>query len=212
MHMQSTHTQLPVGAAVRALTMHADDRGVFTEVFRREWPTGVDPIQWNIVRSEPGVLRGVHVHVRHADYLLIVDGRATVGLRDLRTASPTFGLTTMLDLDASRLEALTIPPGVAHGFCFPVAAAHLYSVSHYWDTADELGCCWHDAGLEMTWPVDEPHVSPRDRDAHPLADLMRELEPHQAAFARQFDAPGASALDAEPKTAPKTINASTITP
>ena len=104
-HMQSTHTQLPVGAAVRALTMHTDDRGGFTEVFRREWPTGVDPIQWNIVRSEPGVLRGVHVHVRHADYLLIVDGRATVGLRDLRTASPTFGLTTMLDLDASRLAA-----------------------------------------------------------------------------------------------------------
>ncbi|MCH8346086.1 MAG: dTDP-4-dehydrorhamnose 3,5-epimerase family protein, partial [Chloroflexi bacterium] len=72
--------ELPAGVHLRPLQANEDDRGVFTEVFRKVWDTGVDPVQWNFVTSRAGVLRGVHVHVRHDDYLILVKGRASVGL------------------------------------------------------------------------------------------------------------------------------------
>ena len=75
---------LPDGVALRPLTMSRDSRGSFTELFRDEWETGLSPVQWNAVSSEPGTLRGVHLHTRHDDYLTTLKGRASVGLRDLR--------------------------------------------------------------------------------------------------------------------------------
>jgi dTDP-4-dehydrorhamnose 3,5-epimerase len=170
---------LPAGVRLRPLATHADPRGSFTEVFREEWEVGVEPVQWNVVRSAAGVLRGVHVHPRHGDYFLVVGGRALVGLRDLRRGSPTEGLSALVELRGDALAALTIPPGVAHGFYLPEPSIHLYSVSHYWDPADELGCHWRDPALGIPWPCTEPLLSPRDAEAAPLADLLSELEPWQ---------------------------------
>ena len=168
-------TALPAGVVLTELTPHRDDRGTFTELFRLEWETGVQPIQWNAVRSRPGVLRGVHVHPVHGDYLTVVSGRATIGLRDLRPDSPTHGLATAVELDAERPRAITIPPGVAHGFHFPVESLHIYSVSHYWDLADELGCRWDDPRLEIPWDPGEPHISPRDAALPSLRELVDTL-------------------------------------
>lgn len=75
---------LPRGVALRPFTTHHDERGSFTEVFREEWDTGVRPVQWNAVSSEAGVLRGVHVHVRHDDYLILLRGA-----REHRPARPS---------------------------------------------------------------------------------------------------------------------------
>lgn len=66
--------QLPDGVALRQLRTHADYRGAFTEIFRFEWDTGVRPIQWNAVESAARTLRGVHVHPRHDDYLILLRG------------------------------------------------------------------------------------------------------------------------------------------
>lgn len=170
---------LPAGVALHPLTSHRDDRGAFTELFRREWATGVDPVQWNAVASEPGVLRGVHVHVRHGDYLTVVRGRAAVGLRDLRRDSATAGQTAMVELRADAMAAIVIPPGVAHGFLFREPSMHVYAVTHYWDLEDELGCHWADPELELAWPEQPAMVSPRDATAGSLRDLLGQLEPHQ---------------------------------
>jgi dTDP-4-dehydrorhamnose 3,5-epimerase len=176
-------TSLPAGVALHPLQTHGDDRGTFTELYREEWPTGVRPVQWNVVRSEPGVLRGVHVHVVHADYLTIVEGHASVALRDLRRDSPTAGRTAVVELRADAMAAIVIPVGVAHGFHFHEPSMHVYAVTAYWNTADELGCHWADPELALPWAPEEPHLSPRDDAAGSLADLLRELEPHQAAIA-----------------------------
>src|SRR3990170_6547130 len=82
---------LPAGVRLLPLEMNRDDRGVFTEVFRRSWDIGMEPVQWNFVTSQAGVLRGVHVHVRHVDYLIVLEGRASIGLRDLRPRPPPRG-------------------------------------------------------------------------------------------------------------------------
>lgn len=164
---------LPIGVSLVPLTPHPDDRGVFTELFRASWETGVAPVQWNSVRSDSNVLRGVHVHRRHADYLTLVAGRATIGLHDLRYDSSTEALGTTVELDATTPSALVIPVGVAHGFYFHEPSIHVYAVSHEFDPADELGCRWDDPGLAIAWPCTGPLISPRDRDLGSLSDLRR---------------------------------------
>jgi dTDP-4-dehydrorhamnose 3,5-epimerase len=166
---------LPAGVAVRDLTPHADDRGTFLELHRLEWETGIAPVQWNAVRTEAGVLRGVHCHWRHDDYLTVVDGVAEVGLCDLRPDMPTYRQAACLRLDAARPQALTIPTGVAHGFYFPEPSLHVYAVSHYWSLDDELGCRWDDPALGIPWPQPGADVSPRDEALPPLAELERSL-------------------------------------
>ena len=175
---------LPSGTRVHPLATHADERGAFTELFREEWETGVRPVQWNAVASEAGVLRGVHVHVRHGDYLTVVAGSAHVGLCDLRDDSPTADMAAMVELRADAMAAIVIPPGVAHGFLFPEPSLHVYAVTHYWDEEDELGCHWDDPALRLEWPRAPRLVSSRDERAGSLAALRERLAPHQPAFSR----------------------------
>ena len=93
--------KLPMGCAVRDLTTHGDNRGNLTEIFRLEWDAGIEPVQWNFVRSQANVLRGVHVHVVHSDYLVCLEGTMVLGLWDIRPESPTHGLATTVTLKGS---------------------------------------------------------------------------------------------------------------
>ena len=153
---------LPDGVEVLRLQPHPDERGVFTELFRDSWGLAVAPVQWNAVRSERNVLRGVHVHWRHSDFLTVVAGRATIGLHDLRHGSPTEGAGTTVELAAESPQAIVIPTGVAHGFYFHEPSIHVYAVTHDWDPADELGCRWNDPELQIPWPCSHPMLSERD--------------------------------------------------
>ena len=163
--------KLPSGVSLLPLTPHADDRGVFTELFRTSWDPGLAPVQWNVVRSEANVLRGVHVHRRHTDYLIVVAGAAVVGLHDVRPDSPTEGMGATVELDAHAPVALVIPVGVAHGFYFHEQSVHVYAVSHEFDPADELGCRWDDPGLNIEWSCADPVISERDRGLGSLSEL-----------------------------------------
>jgi dTDP-4-dehydrorhamnose 3,5-epimerase len=167
--------RLPHDVRLTPLVPHDDDRGRFVELFRREWETDVEPIQWNAVDSEAGVLRGVHVHPCHDDYLIVVRGRATIGLRDLRQGSPSEGAAACVELSAERPTAISILHGVAHGFYFHEPSTHIYSVSHYWSMDDELGCRWDDPALEIPWPQDDARISPRDQALPPLEVMLGEL-------------------------------------
>lgn len=156
-------------------TPHADDRGVFAEIYRGSWPTGVAPIQWNLVSSRANVLRGFHVHVTHADYLMCVSGEMLLGLKDIRPESPTSGRAETHRLSEDTFAAVTIPPGVAHGFYFERPAKHLYSVSHYWNLHDELGCRWDDPAIGIDWGAKDPLLSPRDHSAGSYEAMVEEF-------------------------------------
>lgn len=165
---------LPVGVLHRAITVHADERGSLSEIFRTEWPTGIAPLQWNLVKSAGNVMRGVHVHPHHVDYLTVAHGTMHIALVDMRTDSPTHKLATIVVLTGDDPHTLTIPNGVAHGFWFPAPATFFYAVDHYWSLADELGCRWDDPELGIPWPATmaDPQLSPRDEDAGTFAELQ----------------------------------------
>jgi len=44
-----------------------DERGWVGELLRQTWVPGIEFVQWNIVQSVAGALRGMHWHERHHD-------------------------------------------------------------------------------------------------------------------------------------------------
>lgn len=166
---------LPNGVKLLPLETHHDKRGSLTELFRTSWVTGLDVVQWNYVASARDVLRGVHLHIKHEDYLILLSGHATIGLRDLRPESTTHGITAMIEMNGTHPRALTIPPGVAHGFYFHEPSIHIYGVSEFWDERDELGCHWADPELEIRWPHPSPIISARDAALPSLRALIESL-------------------------------------
>lgn len=161
------------GVIVSPLVGHRDDRGIFTEIFRQHNFPELQFCQWNMVASVPNVLRGVHVHHSHADYLILASGRCIYGLYDCRKGSPTEGRSYQLEAHGESPYGLVIPPGVAHGFYFLEPSVHVYAVTSYWDPKDELGCRFDDVGLGIKWPNSNPLLSERDRNLPPLAELLR---------------------------------------
>ncbi len=184
---------LPHGVQLTPLGMNRDHRGIVTELFRQSWLPESALLQWNGVCSEAKVLRGVHVHVEHVDYVVVLRGRARFGLVDLRPGSPSEGRRAELELSGDALQALLIPPGVAHGFYFYEPALHVYGVSRYWDPADELGCRFDDPDLGLCWPTAAPILSPRDERLPPLAALRGRIPAWSPAGARRPTAGGAGA-------------------
>lgn len=175
--MEVKQGKLPNGVILQPLQMHHDERGCFTELFRQEC-FNKKFIQWNMVRSHPGTLRGVHVHHRHSDYFIVIEGKMSIGLHDLRENSATYQQSSLLELTAEKLTALFIPCGVAHGFYSHTRSIHVYSVTHYWDIEDELGCMWNDPGLNITWPEIPKLLSDRDKNACSLEELKKSLKLH----------------------------------
>ena len=168
-----------MGVELRPLSLHWDARGNVCEIFRAEWWNDLKPVQWNVSSSEPGVLRGVHVHLRRHDYLVLVSGRATAGLCDLRSGSPTEGHHVMFDLLGDQPAVLTIPPGVAHGFYFHVRSLFVLGMTGYWTAADDLGCHWADPGLGLSWPEVAPSLSDKDAVLPPLRETVKHIPPWQ---------------------------------
>ncbi|MDZ7736272.1 MAG: dTDP-4-dehydrorhamnose 3,5-epimerase family protein [Gammaproteobacteria bacterium] len=177
------------GVQLHRLTVHADDRGSFTEIFSTGWnAVGIEPAQWSLVESRPGTLRGMHLHRRHDELFCVVRGRAWVGLRDIRPGSPTEGTSMLLELDNSELTALIFPRGIVHGWYFREHVMHLQSVSEpysiYGDD-DNLGCNWSDPDLGIDWPDTPVRVSQRARNFPSLGTLIRETLRRDPGFSYQ---------------------------
>ena len=165
---------LPDGVVLTPLTRHADARGDLAEIFRQSWTDEFRPLQWNLVRSKPNTLRGFHVHPRHYDYLLMIEGVMQLALKDARSGSLTAGLTAVIELNAEEPAGISIPPGVGHGFYFQEKAIHVYSVSEYWSRDEEIGCRWDDPDLGMEWGTPGAALSPRDETAGTYRQMVEE--------------------------------------
>lgn len=170
------------GVRSGALEPHEDPRGSFTEVFASQWPTGVIPTQWSIVRSHAGALRGMHLHLRHDEYLTVISGTLWVGLHDLRPGSATVGASQLIRLSGDAPSYLAWPRGLVHGWVAESDVTHLQAVSEsYVDyaTDDNLGCRWDDHELALDWPVTPRTISDRSEGFGTLSDLRAFVERHE---------------------------------
>lgn len=172
---RTASASLPHGVRVRALHAHRDDRGSLTELFRQPWTGGEPTVQWNAVRSEAAVMRGVHIHLGYHEYYVVLEGRVSVGCRDVRRGSPTEGATALVELSSARPRAMQAPPGIAHGLLFHERSLLLVGTTACWDPRHELGCHWLDPALEIPWPTRSSKLSARDAALPPLAEVLERV-------------------------------------
>lgn len=161
------------------LRIFGDDRGRFTETFRREWFPFVnwDKIQTNRSDSKAGVLRGLHYHHHQVDYWVVLRGTIRAAMVDLRPSSPTYMNSDMVEMGEHNEVGLYIPSGVAHGFVALTDCTLFYIVNNYYDNSDELGVAWNDPVLKLSWGVENPLLSPRDQQNPPLHAIPAEKLP-----------------------------------
>jgi dTDP-4-dehydrorhamnose 3,5-epimerase len=167
------------GVELRVLQMNHDERGCFTEVFQDHWGTCLKPVQWSVVHSRPGVMRGPHLHRNHDEYIAVLKGRASIGLRDMRPNSPTHGVWSLYELCGDSLACVVFPLGLLHGWYFHEETLHLQSVSEsYIDyhKEDNLGCIWNDPDHGIPWPVTEVIIADRAAGFPPFRTLVSQLE------------------------------------
>ncbi len=183
--MRAIPCRLP-GLRIIEPAVHGDERGFFSETYRRSWhddvgiPAGVQFVQDNHSRSSHGVVRGMHFHVGPGVAKLVrcARGRVLDVNVDLRRSSPTYGQWEGVELDDETLRELYVPIGFAHGFCVLSDVADvIYKQTAYYDPAVERGIAWNDPDIAIRWPlpVAELIVSERDAAAPRLSEMAGEL-------------------------------------
>ena len=160
--------------------VHGDERGFLVETFRESelGELGIDVhfVQDNHSRSQGPVLRGIHIQRGQAKLVRCPRGKIWDVAVDLRPDSPTYKRWEGHELDGELHRQLFVPAGFGHGFCVLSDEAHvLYRLSSYYDPELESGIAWNDREIGVEWPIDDPLLSDRDRNAPPLAEVAASL-------------------------------------
>ena len=149
----------------------ADHRGFFARAWcQREFEArGLTTsfVQGNIsFNKKKGTLRGLHYQAPPYEEAKLV--RCTQGalydvIVDLRQDSPTRGQWLAVELSAENYRMLFIPAGVAHGFQTLADNTEIfYQMSEFYQADAARGIRWDDLELNITWPLPEPIISPKD--------------------------------------------------
>jgi dTDP-4-dehydrorhamnose 3,5-epimerase len=171
-------TQVAGAFVVRPEARH-DPRGWFARVFCAETfeANGLvaEIAQVNLAETaEAGTVRGLHYQLppsAEAKLVRCVSGSIYDVVVDNRPGSETFGCWAGAELDASRGEALYVPPGCAHGYqALTDGARALYHASAPYSPERERGIHHADPELGIAWPLPAVNVSEKDAALPPLRD------------------------------------------
>lgn len=152
-------TPLPGLIEIEA-TPHTDARGSFARAFCIEEfrEAGIDfqPVQTSLsTNCSAFTLRGLHFQrppFAEAKLVRAVSGRAFDVAVDLRPGA-TYGRWHGIELCASRMNAVFIPKGFAHGFLtLEPETTLLYQITPAHMSGHSAGIRWDDKELSIAWP------------------------------------------------------------
>jgi len=161
--------------------VYTDDRGAFQETWNaRDYGKrglNVSFVQDNLSRSRRHVLRGLHFQNPRPQGKLVsvLKGEVFDVIVDIRSDSDTFGEAEGTVLSAENARQLYVPEGYAHGFVVTSDEALFhYKCTDFYHPESEGVVRWDDPAIDVDWPVDEPILSDRDREAPTLAEIPKE--------------------------------------
>lgn len=166
------------GCVIIEPRVFGDDRGFFLETFQDSRYRDLAGIKSSFVQdnhsmSSRGVLRGLHFQKTKPQGKLVrvVRGEVYDVAVDIRVGSSSFGEWEGVFLSENNKRQFWIPPGFAHGFvvCSEVADFE-YKCTDYYDPLDEGSILWNDPDLKIPWPVNNPSLSLKDRNAKRLVE------------------------------------------
>ena len=159
-----------------------DERGFFLEVWNAATfaAQGLDAdfVQDNHSLSQHGTLRGLHVQLPNSQGKLVrcIEGTIFDVAVDIRRGSPTFAQWFGVELSADNFRQLWVPPDFAHGFCVLSDRAQVeYKCTTLYDPPADLAIAWDDPAIGIQWPIAAPLLSPKDRLARRLEELVDRL-------------------------------------
>ena len=95
---------------------------------------------------------------------------------DVRTDSPTFGHWVGVELSAENQTQFYIPAGMLHGFVVLSEEAEVeYKCSDFYHPESEVSVLWNDPEIGVAWPIEDPTLSERDKNALLLSEVMSRL-------------------------------------
>jgi dTDP-4-dehydrorhamnose 3,5-epimerase len=157
-------------------TPHTDNRGSFARAFCTDefHAAGIpfQPVQTSLSSNIAAfTLRGLHFQrAPFAETKLVraVSGRAFDVAVDLRPGA-TYGRWHAVELSASRMNAIYIPKGFAHGFLtLEPDTTLLYQIAPAHVRGHAAGLRWDDPTLAIVWPADPKVISQTDSALPPL--------------------------------------------
>lgn len=180
--MTVTETKLP-GVYIIEPRVFSDSRGWFMETFSKKKTPKIDCgefIQDNhSFSAQKGTLRGIHFQyqpMEQAKLVRCVSGAIMDFAVDLRPDSETYKKWICVELSAENKKQLFIPRGFGHAFVTLTENAEIvYKTDNYYSPEHDGTVLWSDPELGITWGVDNPILSDKDKNALPLKDVIDSL-------------------------------------
>lgn len=175
--MKFEPTELAGVYVVRAAPA-VDERGFFARIYCPEEfaraGIGFASTQINLSRNDRALtLRGMHYQDRpqaESKLVRVTRGRIHDVAVDIRPASPTFGRSVAVQLDADNADAFFLPEGVAHGFLtLEDDTDVLYQMGRAYMPGFARGFRFDDPAFSIAWPAAPSLVSERDLAYAPFA-------------------------------------------
>ena len=160
-----------------------DGRGFFSEIFRADQfeafglPTRF--VQDNHSRSVRGVIRGLHFQWSPpmGKLMRVTAGSAFLVAVDIRKGSPTLGEWVGIEATSENRRCVWAPAGFARGFCALSDETEIeYKCTGIYNGKAESAIRWNDPAIGIRWPITDPIVSEKDRNALPLAEWLASPE------------------------------------
>lgn len=135
-----------------------DRRGYFFESYNEqefyEENLNLRFVQDNEVFSRSGVLRGMHVNMRHPQGKLIrvVNGKIFDVVIDLRKDSSSYKQCYGIELSNENKMELYIPEGMGHGYYAITDTVVQFKVTTHYIPNDEMGFSWRSKAIDVMWP------------------------------------------------------------
>jgi dTDP-4-dehydrorhamnose 3,5-epimerase len=149
------------------------------EVFRadlyKELGLPTEFVQDNHSRSKQGVVRGLHFQwdPPMGKLMRVTYGSAFLVAVDIRKGSPTLGQWFGAEVSARDKKQVWAPAGFARGFCVTSDFAEIqYKCTGIYNSKGESGIRWNDPKIGIQWPVKEPELSAKDRQAQTLDEWL----------------------------------------
>jgi len=183
--MKVLDTEL-TGVKIIEPDVFGDERGFFLETWQQQRyrDNGIaltKPfVQDNLSSSRKGVLRGLHYQYENtqAKLVYVLQGAVFDVAVDIRQGSPNFGQWFGTELTGDNKRQLYVPEGFAHGFCVTSdTVLFAYKCSDIYSPSSEISIQWDDSDIGIEWPIDEPVLSMKDKNAELLSNINSEHLP-----------------------------------
>lgn len=163
--------------------VYKDVRGFFMEVYRYDQlkSFGIEDIfvQDNHSGSVKNVLRGLHFQwdPPMGKLMRVTRGEAFLVAVDIRKGSPTLGRWVGVVCSEENRKMVWAPAGFARGFCVLSDYAEIqYKCTGIYNPNGESGILWNDPDIDIDWPISDPILSDKDKNAQTLKEWLERPE------------------------------------